>query len=191
VKGEYNVAQVIAFIVLFLVSAYLNMKWDAAAEARTKEEEEKRGKEVFAKALTQTGVANVVAYGHLDGPSEAMPADLEADLIRREKAKWDALNAGRLLTMALLGCGTVTTRFSTDGMPHLDVVPGQGQWVDFRLIRESGPYIPKNFQMTQPNPDTAVLRYEIENIWPVGKATAVWARRDRRWVTVSYSVTRA
>jgi hypothetical protein len=154
------------------------------------ETERKLAEQRFSKALTQTGVSNLVAYGDFrGGPTD--PRGAEADLISLEKAKWEALNAGCLLTTVLLGSGAVTTSVSTDAAVHLEITKGTSLPVDLSLETTRGPYVPKDFQLTTPNPDTAILKYRIESGWVVANATAVWTKRDGKWATVSYQVVRA
>jgi hypothetical protein len=183
--------QVLAIVIILVLSFWAEYVQEEAKKAQKEKLEKKLAEERFAKALTQTGVTNLFAFGDFRGSVESGEENcggLEAELVQRELAKWEALNAGRLINAALVGSGTVTTRFSDDGVVSLDFSTGSGLPVDFKLISDSEPFTAKDFQLAQPNPETAVLRYKVESGWKKGSATTVWARRDGRWATVSYQV---
>jgi hypothetical protein len=185
------VLTVVIFVLVVIYSALAAYRQEEKDSLRKKKEEKKRAEERIATALTETGVANLFAFGNFNGAPATDPSDLQVELVQGETLKWAALNAGRLLGRALVGCGSASTRFAEDGSAHLDLAPGKGTGFDFSLTMDCGPYTPKDFQISRPNPDTAILHYKVESGWIVADATTVWAKRDGRWVTAAYQVTRA
>jgi hypothetical protein len=175
------------FALCYAVIAYRRAEEE---KLRNEQEERKRAQDQFSKALTQTGIANLVAFGDFYGAVGAETPDLQSALVARETAKWRALNAGLVLAKALVGSASVTTLFSTDGSVRLDVTTGICVGLDLGVTIPTEPYTTKSFQLTQPSPDTAILRYQVERGWLVGEAMAIWTKREGGWVTASYQATR-
>jgi hypothetical protein len=174
------------YVLLIIVALVVQYHLDQEAQIKKEKQEREEAKVKFSKALTQAGISHLVAYGRFGGPETGLVGNLEAHLVRLETEKWNAMNAGRLLTKALLASRSLTTSFQADGSVTLEMAKGSDLPPDFNLTVLPDPFTLKDFRLAWPNPDTAILSYKAVSGFAAINATTVWTRKDGNWATVSY-----
>ena len=177
----------IAVAIIIVISFIIEYRAEQMKKLQREETERKESEQRLSKALTQTGVSNLIAYGNFLGPAD--PGEQEPDLIALEKGKWDVLNSGRFLAAVLVGSASATTYPAKDGTIRVETM-GSGLKMDFSVTTSRDPYETQDFQIRHPSPDTAIVSYKVVNGYISGNATAVWARRDGHWMTVSYQISK-
>jgi hypothetical protein len=177
----------IVIVIILIVGFIIEYRAEEMKRLQKDETERKEAERRFSKALTQTGVSNLIVYGHFRGPAD--PAEPEPDLIALEKEKWEALNAGRFLAAVLVGSASAMTHFFADGTTRVETT-GRGLVTDFSITPSRDPYTPQGFQIARPSPDTAIVNYQVVNGYIAGNVTAILARRGGHWVTVSYQISK-
>ena len=116
--------------------------------------------------------------------AQSKPSNLSSDLILKERQKWEALKAGRWLSLSDMfaeeflsigyepdGSVRMTTKAQSFS-PDNKLPPG----IDFSV---------SDFKVVMVGKDSAVVTYTASGPIKVF-ATSVWAKRGREWKTVFY-----
>jgi hypothetical protein len=177
------------FLITLVIVTIIGAVLQYHADQRKKDEEYVKALEDERKKaredLVRFGATDVVAYGARYGLVTGAEMSDEA-LIRAESQKWTILNGGRQLAKVLLKGGTVTINYDETGVPILKL-----ERANFLLTiydKDFEPFVLSDFHVARPNPDTAILTYKAKGGSSTVEATAVWARHQGKWRTVSYQV---
>ena len=187
---------IVMWIIVIVVFALIAASWEEQQKRRKAIEDLRRAKDDFLKALSQGSIATLLAYGSfLAPPAEAFESAqesgtgaLEAELIWRETEKWSVMDFGASISTALLELGALTLVFAPNGSITVESSKNPAKPFDYMAPSLPEPFIPKDFRLTQPSPETATLTYKVTSGYKTLNACSIWAKRGQHWVTVSYRI---
>jgi hypothetical protein len=176
---------IVVALIFGFIGAYYDQKAKAREALRKQVEELEQARKKGREDLVRFGATDVVGYGAVYGLVTGPDMSDDA-LIRAETQKWTILNGGRQLAKILLKGGTVTVSYDAVGSPTVELK--RGNILLSLYDRDFEPFVLSDFHVARPNSDTAVLTYQAKGGSSSVGATAVWARHQGKWRTVSYQV---
>ena len=187
--------QILMWIVVIVVFALIVASWEEQQKRQRAIEDLRRAKDDFLKALSQSDISILLAYGSFSAPpaevfesTEKLAGGvLEAELVWRETEKWRVLNFGGLIASGLLDLGTVTLVYA-DGSVAVQDSKAPPNPYDVNRAKIPEPFTPQDFRLSQPSPNMATLSYRVKSGYLSFNATTVWAKRGKNWVTITYQV---